>query len=1136
MNFSPSNFSYVFDAQTLSRGAAYLSEGRVLSLSRQDDTLTGITLGSGGRRYVQQVSLTPGSDGRYAVRGLCTCPVGVNCKHVAALVLKALTTPGSAYGKTPPPAVSRPGALAPAPRAYLEPGLVHWLDRVAQAEGAEDDAPAASSQALIYVLAPINAYASTPELGLFLQSARRLKTGQYSSPKAYDLQSYGNNGPTKYMTREDRIILPRLRALPRALGRKTEILTEDEGGEVLDLILATGRARHGDVNGPVLSKGPARKATLRWATKGDDTLCLMAHLQSDALLDAEAEDAPGLGRDGAGPVQILSASPPVYIDVEAGLVGAIDLGIAPRLARRLTQAPLLPVSQLDSFSDRLEKSGARLSRLLPAPKVGEARLVKTAPRPVLQLTSVRISPSQSYYSSWNQPEPLLVAIGKLIFDYEGFRLAPGGPSFAQRFHEGVRVEIHRDPASEAKAIDALDMTMLLPASEIYPQFKATLADAYVTDDGDVDGLGWGWQDFQYYDIPDLQRDGWIIEIDRDFPFRLARPDGPIGGRVHSGEGSGIDWFELDLGVKIDGEWQDLIEPLAKMLESGENAIRALDLDEPVFLPLADGSLLPMPAGKILPLLDHLGALFAMRERLEGARFSRAEAPMLFDLTEALGRDNVVVDINTSLLTLGEKLRETGDIPTAAPPPSFQASLRPYQARGLDWLSFLAEAGLGGILADDMGLGKTVQTLALIAREKSLGRQGAPNLILAPTSLMENWRAEAAKFSPDLRLLIWQGQNRWEQLGEVEASDVVVTTYPLIARDKALFAEREWGMIILDEAQTIKNPNTATTKLIHELKASKRFCLTGTPMENHLGELWSLFEFINPGYLGPKTAFAKHWRQPIEKKGDEAKARRLAARIRPFMLRRTKAQVAPELPPRIDIVERISFGPEQQAAYEAVRLSMHKRVRDAIAARGLHASQIIILDALLKLRQICCDPRLVRKDEDTPPAAASAKLERLMEMVSELISEGRRVLIFSQFTSMLDLIKAAFDQEGWSYALLTGDTKDRKAQITAFQSGEVPLFLISLKAGGVGLNLTTADTVILYDPWWNPAVEDQAIDRAHRIGQDKTVFVHKLVVIGSIEEKMDVLKAKKRALADGLVNQEGKLSDMITEEDVRLLFE
>jgi SNF2 family DNA or RNA helicase len=321
--------------------------------------------------------------------------------------------------------------------------------------------------------------------------------------------------------------------------------------------------------------------------------------------------------------------------------------------------------------------------------------------------------------------------------------------------------------------------------------------------------------------------------------------------------------------------------------------------------------------------------------------------------------------------------------------------------------------------------------------------------------------------------------------------------------------------ILDEAQAVKNPASGAAKLIRGLTARARLALTGTPMENSLEDLWALYDWLIPGLLGDRKSFAQRFRTPIEREGDAGAQAALNARIRPFLLRRTKAEVATELPDRTEITDLVPLGERQRALYETIRLAMDRRVQDAIAARGLAASRITILDALLKLRQVCCDPALLK--DDAAAKVGSAKRARLMELLDELVAEGRRVLVFSQFVAMLRLIEADVKARGWDYAWLTGETKDRAQVVEQFQSGDAPVFLISLKAGGVGLNLTAADTVILYDPWWNPAVERQAMDRAHRIGQRRAVFVYRLVAEGSVEQAIATLQAKKQAMADALLD-------------------
>ena len=465
------------------------------------------------------------------------------------------------------------------------------------------------------------------------------------------------------------------------------------------------------------------------------------------------------------------------------------------------------------------------------------------------------------------------------------------------------------------------------------------------------------------------------------------------------------------------------------------------------------------------------------------------------------------------------------------PAGLKAELRPYQQQGLNWLQFLSAHGLGGILADDMGLGKTLQTLAHVLAEKEAGRLTRPALIIAPVSLMGNWRREAERFTPGLSVLVLHGAERHDVAASAGTHDLVIAPYSVLPRDRERWLRQPWHLVVLDEAQNIKNANTHAAQIVGELDTRHRLCLSGTPMENHLGELWSLFHFLMPGFLGSQARFKLLFRTPIEKQGNSERMDQLRRRVTPFMLRRAKQDVATDLPPKQEVVSTVVFEDKQANLYETIRLSTEKAVREALANKGLAKSQIQILDALLKLRQVCCDPRLV------PIAAAkkikqSAKLDALMEMLPQMLAEGRRILLFSQFTSMLALIEDELKARALKWVKLTGQSQKRDALIDQFTSGQVPLFLISLKAGGVGLNLPQADTVIHYDPWWNPAVENQATDRAHRIGQTQSVFVYKMVAQGTIEERILALQARKAALADSLYSgSTGRKQPLFTEADV-----
>jgi SNF2 family DNA or RNA helicase len=512
--------------------------------------------------------------------------------------------------------------------------------------------------------------------------------------------------------------------------------------------------------------------------------------------------------------------------------------------------------------------------------------------------------------------------------------------------------------------------------------------------------------------------------------------------------------------------------------------------------------------------------------------------MVLDATAA----HTVLDLEDVLTTRWQegaaahvaRFRTIAEIPEAPVPASFTASLRPYQQHGVNWLQHLRENGLGGLLADDMGLGKTAQTIAHIVIEEDAGRLDRPALVVVPTSLVPNWISEITRFAPHLRVVVLHGLDRHERRRDLTGVHVVITTYTVLSRDIEDMVTLPWHMVVLDEAQAIKSSTSKATHAVCRLDTRHRLCLSGTPIENNLGELWSQFAFLMPGLLGQRKSFNRRFRSPIEKDADPVRRRQLATRIRPFILRRTKSAVATELPPKHTILRRITLAPDQRELYETIRAMMHEKVTEGIAERGVAQSHILVLDALLKLRQVCCDPRLV-KLPSARLTGTSSKLDDLMEMVSEMVAEGRRILLFSQFTSMLDLIKPALVAAGIPFVELRGDTADRAAPVRRFEAGEVPLFLISLKAGGRGLNLTSADTVIHYDPWWNPAVEDQASDRAHRIGQTKSVFVYKLIAADTVEERIVELQERKAALASLALSEDGMALPAMDAEDIDYLF-
>jgi SNF2 family DNA or RNA helicase len=474
---------------------------------------------------------------------------------------------------------------------------------------------------------------------------------------------------------------------------------------------------------------------------------------------------------------------------------------------------------------------------------------------------------------------------------------------------------------------------------------------------------------------------------------------------------------------------------------------------------------------------------------------------------------------------------------AIPLGDLEETLRGYQKEGVYWMHFLAENGLGGILADEMGLGKTVQALAFLRSVK--GR----SMVVAPSSLLTNWEREARRFLPGVRVLVMEGAKRHERLvREFAEAELVITSYPLLRRDMDWYRGEPFEAVVLDEAQHIKNPDSQNAQAAYQLRAKRRFVLTGTPVENSVRDVWSLLHFVMPGYLGTRSDFRERYEVPITQDPGGMEHRRMVKRLAPFVLRRTKKAVASELPDKIEQVVWCDLSEAQREAYAKLVDLTRREVSKAEGLKNQGQARMVMLTSLLRLRQACNDLRLLGGDfvslaEDAGEAAAdSGKLEALEELLSEAVEGGHRVLLFSQFASMLDLLQRWMEERGIAFCRLDGSTKDRTAQVDRFQSGEVPVFLISLKAGGVGLNLTAADTVIHFDPWWNPAVEAQATDRAHRIGQKSVVTSYKLIMRGTVEEKILQLQGRKRALMDALVESEQPMMDGLSMDDLAGLLE
>lgn len=617
----------------------------------------------------------------------------------------------------------------------------------------------------------------------------------------------------------------------------------------------------------------------------------------------------------------------------------------------------------------------------------------------------------------------------------------------------------------------------------------------------------------------------------------------------------FDWFELEIGVKIKGQPVNLMPYIVSLIQRDEldfkndtfdsNLQIKLDSGETLSLDkervkaifssfvelndeknLTDHKRIKFPTnqfGRLIPLLDVEKKFKAESRRRNKTSYQTAIKPTLdWQSGKQLAKKAKLLSGQTAITRV-------------AAPRELLGELRDYQQAGLNWLQFIRKHGLGGILADDMGLGKTIQTIAHILVEKKKGRLKTPCLVVAPTTLLSNWLQETQKFAPSLKVLKLAGGKRSSLYPKMPSMDLVITSYGLVLRDINKLSRIRFHLVVLDEAQVIKNTRSKITSAVNDLHSNQRLCLTGTPMENHLGELWSLFHFLMPDFLGSEYQFNQLYRQPIEKNQDYLRQSLLAKRVAPLMLRRTKNEVAKELPGKTEMVMLIELETAQADLYETIRTSMMEQVHKAMSLETKSRNQFLIGNALLKLRQVCCHSALI-KLESARKNYSSAKIAWLKDRLPAMVEQGRRVLLFSSFTSMLDIIAKELKELNLSYLMLTGKSKHRGKLVEQFQKSNVPIFLISLKAGGVGLNLTAADTVIHYDPWWNPAAEQQANDRAYRIGQDKPVFVYKLITKGTVEEKIQQMQLQKNKLSQGLYDQEALDTMNLTAEDWQALFQ
>lgn len=1108
-----------FDDATLERGRDYAARGLVVECEFLGDGPIRSQVSNGrGKRYKQFITITQGG-----IVGACSCPMNMNCKHVAAVLIAS-----GRFQATK--SITQPAQLS----EKLAPRVVEWLQRVEKVAVVREDVdldpdayPASIKNRLLYVLSPRQG-----RLAIDTCKGRINASGNgfnKSMPRYNVHNALRSGAPAKFIRPIDTNILAALGKAgiweqPHSYGYGMSYtdMFKPTGPEIVDLlrkIAQTGRLLWTNDPGAVLTWSEERpELELTWAVLADGTQKL------------------AFSNPNGAPLLLYSAQgASIWVDEASNLIGEIATSLTSEALVIVEASPEVAPHQAKALSTALPADLAGL----PLPK---PRAIKTIRREAEKRVAKLVLGREAALDGpgrWAEPIQLPTVDLSFVYDGQEVRGEDPDPVFVQdsalitlaRDHEWERACDRRILDARAIPIDEL---------ELYWRTDRLWGRDYAFADGELslhtlevcrerDAL-----DFAYQVLPLLRAEGWEVDVTARWPFRLDENPVELAVQTEGAAGEafkGNDWFSLGFQAEISGKAYDVAPLVTAFLQQFREdwddvpsleELQAYLRTTPFYLDLGKGRYAGVDLSPLAPLL-HL--VLSYHAELGALHPSDATVARLAE--EALAGSKVRFSDTAGIMPLARSLDALSKAEAFDPPSGLNAKLRDYQAFGAAWMGTLLEAGFGAVLADDMGLGKTIQMLALLQARREAGASG-PALLIVPTSLLHGWQSQAAQFTPDLHLVVLHGTDRVNRREAALEADLVITTYPLLPRDVAWLSDQQWPLVILDEAQTLKNPASQMAKSLRKIPATGRVALTGTPLENSLQDLWTLIDWVNPGLLGDRKKFTSLFRTPIEKHGDMGVQARLNRRLRPFLLRRTKEEVAAELPPKTEILERVDLPKSQQGLYEAVRSAMDERVRKAIAERGLARARITVLDALLKLRQVCCDPSLV-KTKAAKAVSESAKRERLRALLSELIAEGRRVLVFSQFVEMLGLIEADLNQDGVKTLTLTGSTKNRSEVLGAFSQGDASVFLLSLKAGGVGLTLTEADTVIIYDPWWNPAVERQAMDRAHRIGQDKPVFVHRLVAAGTVEEKILDMQARKQALADALFDKEGKASETLLDE-------
>ncbi|MFT4260109.1 SNF2-related protein [Microbacterium sp.] len=1083
----------ITDAGGYTRGLGYFREGNVLDLvwHEEREELEAYVRGSGNAQYVTVIVFTASSGKRRVRSTRCSCPVGSGCKHVVAALLASnvreyrrqegavapRADPALPPAAPPPRAPSWRSLTAAAPASHAQALALGFELRHREARPGNHWAPR-----VVRAATPRDLAGPTGELQLAIRPLMRsAQTGAWIQGHAgWDAvrRDAGTFARAQSRWFGDLLSISRDALLSTAAG---EWLTLDR----VESTLLWAHLRTGAALGiPLVS---VQKNT---AVRLADEAQLEVRISRDATgrLSVAAEavvDGVRFPQSDVHPVGHCGLYTATLRGREIEIVLAEAALSTPVHALLTAGEPIaVPADEERAFT---VDAYPLLARSSPVRTDGSVELPAIpAPRPLLRVVFER-GDVVSYAFEW---------------DYQGFGTVP---------FEWNAAAV-RDAEGEAAARAALET--------VWQEHSATRLRASGSFH-DVDAAA-----FVVTVVPAFEAIGVTVATSgRRKEYRELTGDPEV--KVTTVESTDADWLDLGIIVTIDGR-SIPFGPLFSALSTGK---KKLLLSDGGYFSLAHPSL-----DRLRELIDEAGEL---DEWETGPRISRYQIDLWEEFEDLADESESAVGWRT----LAEGLRQATGVPATALPTGLRAQLRPYQKTGYDWLTFLWRHRLGGILADDMGLGKTLQLLSFVQHTREAG-ETRPFLVLAPTSVLSTWRSEAARFTPELRVAVVESTDSRRAGGVRDAArsaDVVVSSYTVARLDEKRFAEIEWAGIILDEAQFVKNPKTKLHRAISTFRADATYAVTGTPMENSLSELWSLLKLAAPGLFPSARKFREWYIQPIEKgkvpeneEGGEYRARRLAQlrrRIRPLMLRRTKELVAADLPPKQEQLLEVELSPAHRAKYDVVLQRERQKVLGLID--DLDKNRFIVFRSLTLLRMLSLAPALIDEDD---AEIGSSKLDTLLERVVELQAEGHRALVFSQFTSFLDLAAARLDDAGIPYAHLDGSTRRRQEVIDGFKTGEQPVFLISLKAGGFGLTLTEADYVFLLDPWWNPAAEAQAIDRTHRIGQTSQVFVYRMISTGTIEEKVLELQQRKARLFTAVMDDDELFAQSLTAEDIRGLFE